>query len=130
MEQTLEDTATQLIVRLTNELTQEEDAEGAIRLYKTVNWIIGQLEQVKDLALNVAEQDMQERGLEALKTPVGSAGWTEPKVKQLNEQAWREALARDAHLMTIQQRFELAETALQHAQEPFRELPKSTFFIR
>lgn len=130
MEQAAEQMARQLLAQLNAELKQNEDAETAIDVYKTVNWIVSELDGVKERALDLAQQDMQQRGLDALKTPAGSAGWTEPRVKQLNEQAWIEALAKDPRLMKIQRDFDLARAALEQAQEPFTELPEARFFIR
>jgi ribosomal protein L11 methylase PrmA len=130
MEQAAEQMAKQLMAQLNAELNQNEDAETAIDIYKTVNWIVSELEEVKEAALDLAQQDMEQRGLDTLKTPAGSAGWTEPKAKQLDEQAWMEALAKDPRLMKIQRDFDLAKAALEQAQEPFMELPEARFFIR
>lgn len=130
MEQRPEQTATQLIAQLKGELAQHENAASAIFVYKTANWIISQLEEVKESALTLAQQDIEQSGLEALRTPMGSAGWTEPKARQLDEQAWLEALAVNPGLMKVQRDFDMAQAALRQAQEPFMELPESRFFIR
>jgi hypothetical protein len=125
-----EQTATRLVAKLTGQLRQNEDAETAIDVYRTANWIIGQLEEVKDAALNLAEKDMEQRGLDRLSTPTGSAGWTEPKARQLDEDAWTRALARNPQLRGIEREYERARTALERAQEPFKELPAPRFYIR
>jgi ribosomal protein L11 methylase PrmA len=130
MEQTADQIARQLISQLTGKLAQHENAESAIDVYKTANWIISELDEVKETALDLAQRDMQQRGLDALRTPAGSAGWTEPKAKQLNEQAWTEALAKDPHLIKFQRDFDVAKATLEQAQEPFMELPEARFFIR
>ncbi|HEX2981505.1 MAG TPA: hypothetical protein VHO48_14655 [Anaerolineaceae bacterium] len=105
--------AEQLTERLTAELrrilAECEDAESAVDVYKTINWAINQVEQVKQEALDLAEQDMLQKGQEDLKTPSGSAGWTDPKVAQLDEDAWRQALAKDANLERRESRFESRE---------------------
>ena len=85
MEPISEQTGKQLIAQLTEQLTQYEEAETAISVYKTANWIISQLEEVKHSALTLAEQEMRQKGLEVLKTLLGSAGWTKPQAKHLNE---------------------------------------------
>lgn len=125
-----EQTATRLIAQLTGQLRRHEDAETAIDVYRTANWIIGQLEEVKDAALNLAEKDLEQRGLEKLDTPTGSAGWTQPKVRQLDEEAWARAMAKNRRLMEIQRVFEEAKATLEQAQQPFKELPESRFYIR
>jgi hypothetical protein len=122
--------AARLVAELSSELRHSEDAETAIEVYKMANWIIGQMEEVKQAALNLAEDDMEQRGLERLDTPVGSAGWTEPKARQLDETAWARAMARDPRLREIQRTFEEAESTLERAQEPYRELPESRFYVR
>jgi hypothetical protein len=129
MEPIFEQTGKQLIVQLTGQLTQHEDAETAISVYKTAIWIISQLEEVKHAALILAEQEMRQKGLEVLKTLFGSAGWTKPQAKHLNERAWQEALARDPESMKIQREFDLAQAVLQRAQEPYMELPEPRFYI-
>jgi hypothetical protein len=123
-------TATRLIAQLTGDLRGYEDVETAIDVYKTVNWIIRRLEEVKDAALNLAEEDMRQRNLEKLDTPTGSAGWTEPQARQLSMDAWTEAMARDSRLLRIQTEFEGARMMLERAQESYKELPEPRFYIR
>ena len=94
------------------------------------NWIIGKMEEVKDAALNLAEEDMKQRGLEKLDTPTGSAGWTEPKTPQLDEEAWARSMGRDPRLMEIQCAYEEAKAALERARQPHTELPEPRFYIR
>jgi len=125
-----EETAGRLVAELSGELRQNEDAETAVEVYKMANWIIGRMEEVKQAALNLAEHDMEQRGLERLDTPTGSAGWTEPKARQLDETAWARAMAKDPRLREIQRTFEEAEGALERAREPYKELPESRFYIR
>ncbi|NIR26626.1 MAG: hypothetical protein GWN77_06630 [Gammaproteobacteria bacterium] len=124
-----EQTAEQLIAELRENLARQEDAATAIAVYKQANWIISQLNEVKDAALSLAEQELQQRQLEHLRTSVGSAGWTKPQVKQLNQQKWQQALARDPELMEVQRDFDRAQAILQRAQEPFSEFPEPRFFI-
>jgi hypothetical protein len=119
-----------LIAQLTDQLRHNEEAETAIDVYRTANWIISQLESVKAEALRLAEQDMQQRGLDALRTSSGSAGWTEPKARQLNEDAWAKAVAGNPHLREILRQHEAARETLEQAQQPFMELPESRFYIR
>jgi hypothetical protein len=130
MERRSEEIVSELLAELRSELAQEEDAERAVEVYKMANWIISQLEELKESALKLAEQDMQQRNLTSLKTMAGSAGWTVPQARQLNERAWKEALVSDSRLMEIQRQFDLAQAVLDKAQEPFTELPESRFFIR
>jgi hypothetical protein len=125
-----ERTATHLVTELTGELRRHEDAETAIQVYKMANWIIGQMEEVKAKARQLAEADMEQRGLDELDTPTGSAGWTEPQVRQLDEEAWARAMGRNPRLMELQREFEEAEAALEQAREPFKELPEPRFYIR
>ncbi len=130
IQQTPEQIARQLIAQLNRELSQHEDAETAIAAYKTANWIINQLEEVKKTAIDLAEHDMQERGLEALRTPAGSAGWTKPEARQLNQQAWQDAIARNPELARLQWEYDRAYELLERAREPYMELPAPWFFIR
>jgi hypothetical protein len=123
-------TAKHLITQLTDDLLRYEDTETAIDVYKTVNWIIRRLEEVKDEALDLAADDMAQRGLDKLDTPTGSAGWTEPQARQLDEDAWTQAMAHDPRLLRIQSEFEGARIMLERAQEPFKQLPESRFYIR
>lgn len=125
-----EQTATRLVGELKRDLRHNEDAETAIDVYKTANWIIGQLEDVKEEALQLAEADVDQRGLRDLDTPTGSAGWTEPKVPQLNEEAWAKAMGKNPRLRQIQQAYEAARSELERAQRPYEELPESRFYIR
>lgn len=125
-----EQTATRLVAELTGQLRQNEDAETAIDVYKTANWIIGQLEHVKNAAVDLAEKDLEQRGLDKLSTPTGSAGWTEPKTRQLDEDAWARAMGKDPDLREIQREFEAIKATLERAQEPYTELPETRFYIR
>lgn len=125
-----EQTATHLIAQLTGELQRNEDAEAAVDVYKTANWIIRRLEEVKKRALDLAQKDMEQRGLGKLDTPTGSAGWTEPQARELDEETWAQAMAKDPRLMEAQSEFEAARATLKRAQEPFRELPEPRFYIR
>jgi hypothetical protein len=91
---------------------------------------VGRLDQVKNAALCLAEQDMRQRGLDHLDTPVGSAGWTEPKARQLDEEAWAEAIAKHPRLREIQREYEEARAALERVQESYKKLPESRFYLR
>ena len=128
-ESTVED-AQQLLERLQARLARGEDAETAIDVYKTINWVIDRLQHVKSEALQLAERDMRQRGIESLRTPAGSAGWTEPRVRQLDEEAWEKAMRRDPFLTELWGEYQRAQAALAEAQEPFLELPESRFYIR
>jgi len=130
MEPSLNREAQQLIEQLQAELARGEDVEAAIDVYRTVNWIIDRLQEVKSEALDLAEQDMRQRDLKSLKTRVGSAGWTEPRARQLDEEAWAQVLERDPYLRQVQERYARAQAALEEAQEPFMQLPEPRFFIR
>ena len=122
--------ATRLIALLTSDLRRYENTETAIDVYKTANWIIRRLEEVKSAALDLASEDLAQRGLDKLDTPTGSAGWTEPQAQQLDEDAWTQAMAHDPSLLRIQSEFEGARIMLERAQEPFKQLPESRFYIR
>lgn len=130
MEHTPEAMASDVIMLLQQGLAHQEDAETAIAVYKLCNWIISELDSIKRDALALAEQDLTAKGLPALRTPAGSAGWTEPEVKQLDEAAWRNALAHNPALMERQRAFDLAQAGLQQAQAPYFKLPPPRFFIR
>lgn len=130
MEPTVEERVNELIAQLRAQLGEQEDAEAAVATYKAVNWAIDQLEGIKRTALALAQADMEARGRDALKTPLGSAGWTKPEVKQLNETAWMKALGNDPGLLRIQREFDTAQATLRQVQEPYLELPEPRFFIR
>jgi len=125
-----EQTATRLVAELKGVLRQNEDAEAAIDVYKTANWIIGELEKAKEEALKLAEEDIEQRELEDLDTPKGSAGWTGPKFPQLNEEAWARALGEHPRLREIQEAYDGARSALERAQRPYEELLEPRFTIR
>jgi hypothetical protein len=130
MDETVEQVARQLINMLRNELSGHEDAETAIDVYKMAHWIINELDDVKQACLNLAEQDMEQRELSHLRTRAGTAGWTEPQARQLDEQGWRRALAESPELMAVQRDYDLAEARLHQARELYLELPEPRFFIR
>lgn len=130
MEHTPEAVASDVITLLQQGLAQQEDAETAIAVYKLCNWIISELDHVKRDALTLAEQELTAKGQAALRTPAGSAGWTEPEVKQLDEAAWLRALAQNPALLERQRAFDQAQAALNAAQAPYLTLPPSRFFIR
>ncbi len=130
LDKTAEDLANQLTARLREMLSRNEDAESSIAIYKMANWVIGQLEDVKQAAIDLAEEDMRQRKEDSLKTPAGSAGWTEPRARVLDEENWLKALAKDSRLMRIQREYDQAQAALQQAQEPYLETTDSRFFIR
>jgi len=129
-EYTIDQIVAQLIAQLRAQMTEEEDAEMAIAIYKKANWTESLLEEVKHSALVLAQQELEQRGIDAIKTSVGSAGWTKPEARQLHEQKWRAALAHDPKLMQLQHTFDLAQGALRQAQEAYMELPEPRFFIR
>jgi hypothetical protein len=87
MEQEPETTARALIGQYSERLARDEDAETAIAVYKMANWYVNQMEGIKHTAQSLAEQDLAQRGLDSLHTPIGSAGWTEPRARQLDEQS-------------------------------------------
>lgn len=120
----------ELVDQLRSRMNEQEDAQSAIAAYKMANYIISQLEEVKRTALQQAEHDLRVSRRDSIKTSAGSAGWTQPKVRVLNENAWREAVSRDPGLAEIQRNFEVSQAVLQNAQEPFMELPEPVFFIR
>jgi hypothetical protein len=130
MDETIEQVARQLINMLGGELSRHEDAETAIDVYKTANWIINELDDVKQACSELAEQDMEQRGLSHLRTRAGTAGWTEPQARQLDEQGWRRAMAESPDLMAVQRDFDLAEARLRQAREPYMALPEPRFFLR
>ncbi len=130
MEQTPEQVVEHLVNLLNSRLSTSEDAETAIWTYKTANWIISEMEEVKHNAINLAEQDLHLQGKQSLKTSAGSAGWTEPKARQLDEAAWSEALARDSELLRLQREYDQAQARLEQAQEKYMRLPEPNFFIR
>lgn len=129
-ERTVETMVNDLVTRLRQQLAQQEDAETAIAVYKLCNWLSSQVDLVKQEALALAEQDLKERGLAALRSPLGSAGWTQPEVKQLDEAAWLAALAQYPDLRERQRAFDLTQATLQQAQTPYLKVPASRFFIR
>ncbi len=115
---------------LLQKLTQYEDAETAIAVYREANFIIAQLEDVKKAALNLAESELRSTGETGRKTPFGSCGWTQPKTRQLDKDAWQAAVAEDSDLSAIQMNFNRARSLLEKAQEPFLRLPEGRFFIK
>lgn len=130
MERKPETVASELINSLQQMLGTQEGAETAIAIYKLCNWVSSQLETVKQEALTLTEHELSASGMPAIRTPIGSAGWTQPEVKQLDEAAWFAALAQNPALMERQRAFDLAQAALQQAQAPYLKLPGSRFFIR
>lgn len=115
---------------LLQKLTQHEDAETAIAVYKEANHIIGLFEEVKQAALSLAENELRSTGETGRKTIAGSCGWTQPKTRQLDKDAWQKAVAQNYDLEAIQVNFERAKQTLDKAQEPYLKLPEGRFFIR
>lgn len=118
------------VIELAQKLAQYEDADTAIAVYKEASLLIGQLEDVKQSALSLAESELRSTGEVSRKTIVGSCGWTSPKTKQLNKAAWQSAIAESADLTAVQVNFNRAEETLKKAQEPFMVLPEGRFFIK
>lgn len=115
---------------LLQRLAQYEDAETAIAVYKEANHAIGQFEEVKQAALSLAENELRSTGETSYKTAVGSCGWTQPKTRQLDKDAWQAAVAEDSDLSAVQTNFNWAKSLLDKVQEPYLRLPERRFFIR
>ncbi len=130
MDQKTEQTVEDLINHLSGQLSAKEDVAAAIDVYKTANWIISRLDDVKQHALNLAENDLRLNNQTYLKSASGSAGWTEPKARILNEKAWEEAVRQNPQLHNLQREYEVAQALIQKAQEPYMETPEGSFFIR
>lgn len=118
------------IIELTNILTQYEDAESAIAVYKEANLAIAEYEKIKQAALELAQHSLEETGETGLKTLVGSCGWTMPKTPQLDKEAWRQATLSDAELWNVDNEFAMAESRLKGYQQSFMVLPPKRFYIR
>ena len=104
---------------LRQKLAEAQDAETAIAIYKEADEIRRQLEEIQTSARDLAQQDMQARGLESLQTPVGQAHWQQPEEPVLDQTAWAEAVAEDPALRNMQRDVELAYEELREAQAPF-----------
>lgn len=115
---------------LIQKLTQYEDGDTAIAVYKEANLAISQFEEVKKAALALAENELRSTGEVSRKTVAGSCGWTAPKTRQLDKGAWQAALVVDTDLAAVQINFDRAKAILEKAQEPFTRLPESRFFIK
>jgi hypothetical protein len=111
-------------------LAQYEDAESAIVVYKEANLAIAGYEEVKKAALQLAEQALIDTGEAHLKTLIGSAGWTEPKKPQLDEEAWAKAMAKDHNLATVELNYRNAKRVLEDWQREYMKLPPKRFYIR
>lgn len=117
-------------IELTQILTQYEDAASAIAVYKECNLAIAEYEKIKEAALQLAQNSLEETGETTLKTLVGSCGWTEPKTPQLNKERWQQAIIEDTNLATVQRNFRAAEQTLKRWQQPYMILPAKRFYIR
>jgi hypothetical protein len=129
MEKTSELGLKRTVLELERKLEEAGDAETAIAVYKSADWIIDQLEVVKERARALAEEDLKERGEASVSTPVGSAAWTEPDEALLDEEAWQEALARDASLQRLVRDFEDAQAALEQARAGYRRAPERRLVV-
>lgn len=117
-------------IELAQKLTQYEDVDTAIVVYREANLAIAEFEKVKQAALSLAENELRSTGEANHKSIAGSCGWTQPKTKQLDKGAWQAALATNAELECYQINFDQAEKLLRKAQEPFMKLPEGRFFIK
>lgn len=115
---------------LVQKLTEYEDLETAVAVYKEANFLIAQFEDVKKAALSLAESELRSTGETGRKTAIGSCGWTQPKTPQLDKEAWAAAIGKDTDLATFQRHFDAAEKVLRKAQEPFMKLPEGRFYIK
>lgn len=115
---------------LAQKLTQYEDADTAIAVYKEANFIIAQFEDVKKAALNLAENELRSTGETVRKTTIGSCGWTVPKTAQLDKVAWQAAVAENSDLAVVQSEFDRVDAALKKWQQPFMKLPEGRFYIK
>lgn len=111
-------------------LTENEDRDSAITVYKECNHIISKYEEVKAIALSLAQSSLTETGEAEYKTVTGSCGWSNPKTPKLDKEAWQVAVSEKPELNTVQAHFNQAEKLLKKAQEAFMKLPAPTFFIR
>jgi hypothetical protein len=129
MEKTSELGLKRTVLELEQKLDEAVDAETAIAVYKSADWVIDQLEVVKERAQALAEEDLRERGEDSLSTPIGSAAWTEPDESPVDENAWQEALARDASLQRLVRDFEDAQGALEQARVGYRRAPQRRLIV-
>ena len=117
-------------IKLALKLSEYEDVETAIVVYKEANFIIKQYQKVKKAALNLAENELRINGEEHRKTAIGSCGWTQPRVKVLDEKEWTNALSQNKELKNVVIEFEQAKNKLEKVQRPFMKFPDGRFFIR
>lgn len=111
-------------------LAQYEDEESAILVYKEAASIMAEYNKVKQQCVQMVEASLIASGKTKLVLDVGTAGWSAPKKKKLNEARWLAALEVDTDLAALQGKFHDAEQELERAQEPFMELPEGRFYIR
>ncbi|MFN2289875.1 MAG: hypothetical protein ACK2UC_01670 [Anaerolineae bacterium] len=117
------------IYSLRQKLAEAQDAETALAIYKEAGEMRRQLEEIQASARALAEEDLQERGLESLETPVGHAHWQQPEEPVLDQAAWAEAVAEDPSLRSMQRDVELAYEELRQAQAPFMQPAEPIFEI-
>ena len=129
MEQTSELGLKRTVLELERKLDEAGDAETAVAVYKSADWIIDQLEVVKERARALAEEDLKDRREDSVSTPVGSAVWAEPDEAPVDEEAWQEALARDASLQRLVRDFEEAQAALEKARAGYRRAPEQRLVV-
>ena len=115
--------------RLMQKLAQYQDPESAVAIYLEVAEMEKAMKQIKDIAKGRIEAHLRETGEVAYACKAGKAAYTNPKTPKLNSKAWRDACLRDPVLNQWQRAYDIAAHDLEHAQEPFKELPAPTLRI-
>ena len=117
---------------LLSKLTQFEDIQSAVAIYREAGNIAKLYRDVQTQAADCARSGMALDGVIKCKTESGSAGWTVPKAAKLDRAKWAAAMESEPALCEYQQRFEAMKAALEDAQDRAGCLvvPGGRFYIR
>lgn len=115
-------------------LNEQEDAESALTVIREAHNIIQQYEQAVDYSRRFLAQDLLENDATSRSVEGGNYGWR----RELDDEAWEEALTEDTELAqqveTIESVLEAgrkAQKLLTRLQQPYkRSIPGKTLYVR
>lgn len=120
----------QLCAALGAALAEHEDVESAIAVYKEAACYVDKLEEIQDGAKQFAEMILRETGEAHVKTATGTAGWTKPRTKKLDKDAWARKLQTNEEARLAVEALSIATSRLDNAQADCMVMPEGTFYIR
>ncbi len=111
-------------------LTGEETAETAVIIYKEAGSYASAYKDVQQTALACAQADLTAGGETRRRTTFGNCGWTKPKSRDLDKDAWQQAVRENPELAAVEHAVTQAQHLLEQAQSPYTRPRQPRFYIR